>query len=1049
MKKKSTKKMLSKVLSGTLAVGMVLTSGVPAFAEEEAVVDTDATGATYYTSDYSSRQAVLDAGNKLSREIAGEGMVLLKNTENSLPITKGSKVTVLGKNSVNPAYSGGGSGNGALGAGGDPTDLYEALTQTGFAVNPVMKAFYEDTDASGAVRATGSPWGMIGRTIGYSTFETPTSAYGEEQMDSMKDYNDVALVYITRICSEGSDLPRSSWKVTQAENWEGNMADDYSSGHAIVDENGDPIPVDGRSDGSQHYLELDDNEKDMIEMAKQNFDKVVVVLNSGNPMECGEMQADEGVDAIIWAGNPGGTGFLGLCDILTGEVNPSGHLTDTWASDFTKSPTYNNFSQGPTTSTDYDSTAKLVGEPGSDDAYFDFGSGNAFYVDGDTEFTIGNNTYLGEDGLTYSYNRYVKYKEGIYVGYKYYETMAAMIDEAAGEGAGDAWYDSTVVYPFGYGLSYTTFDWNVDSSEMDLSDPNATSTVKVTVTNTGDTAGKDVVQLYASQPYEEGDPEKSEVVLAAYAKTELLQPGESETVELTFDAYDLASWDDDYAHDDTKGAYVLNDGTYSFTLRTDSHNVKEGTDEIDVDLAEDSYITTDPSTGALLQSEMAVASEIINGTELTTLTRADMKNGSTAEEIEDYVLNTALGRDSDDVRHINQEQLEELYKNVYFKETYTTAEEIDAYDSDKEYFQTETPKYSAGNVKEDGTPYMFSDLIGVDPTTEEGAQLYQLVVENASIEELATTIINGSHRITGIESIGMPGQLQEDGPGGFNTQSDSMAFCNNIVIGSTWNTKLAEEMGTIMGEVALWENIGGWYAPSVNIHRNEFGGRNFEYFSEDASLSGDMVAAQIKGASAKGLMCTLKHFALNEQDTDRGRSNDGVLTYADEQVIRELYLKPFEMTVKEGDATCLMGSFNRIGNYWSSSIRELNVNILRGEWGFVGAMITDANSGSFMQADNNIRGGVDWDLTNAGRLDVTVFVDENTGEVSATDTTIYLMQEAVKHIMYATTKSNAINEALGYIAEDGNMHVTDKLEEVTDPAGTHTRLNYIPLNLAD
>lgn len=1031
-----------KWLSGVLALLMLITSCVPAFAAEQ-----DAEGKYYYTSEYSSRQAVLDAGNALAREIAGEGMVMLKNADAALPVAKGASVTVLGKNSVNPVYSGGGSGNGALGAGGDPTDLYEALEATGFVVNPVMKAFYEDIELSGAVRGTGSVWGMIGRTIGYSTFETPVAAYGEEQLNSLKEYNDVAIVYIARLCSEGSDLPRSSWEATQSVNaWTGNLATDYSAGHAIVDENGNPVPVSGRTDGSEHYLELDDNEKAVIELAKANFDKVVVVLNTGNPMEMGTLQADEGVDAIIWAGNPGGSGFLGLCDILNGDANPSGHLTDTWAADFTKSPTWYNFSQGPTSNLNYDSTAKLVGEIGSEDAYYDFGSGNAFFVDGDEAFTVGSNTYLGEDGLTYSYNRYVKYKESIYVGYKYYETMAAEIAKAAGSEAAEAWYAERVVYPFGYGLSYTSFDWKVDGANIDLSAPLAQSTVTVTVTNTGDVAGKDVVQLYLTAPYTQGGVEKSEVALTAYAKTGILAPGASETLTLTFSAYDIASWDDSYAHDDTKGAYVLESGKYTFTLRTDAHSIKAGCEAVTADLAENLYITTDPSTGVVLESELAVAADIINGTELVTMKRTDMAQGTSAEEIENHVLGTVLGRDSDDVRHITQEMLVELYQNVYFKQTYTTMEEIDAFDADKEYFQTERPKTSAGNLKEDGTPYMFSDLIGVDPATEEGAKLYQLVVENASIEELATTVINGSHRITGIESIGMPGQLQEDGPGGFNTQSDSMAFCNNIVIASTWNLDLAQKMGTIMGEVALWENIGGWYAPSVNIHRSEFGGRNFEYFAEDAVLSGDMVAAQIKGATAKGLMCTLKHFVLNEQDTDRGRSNDGVMTYADEQTIRELYLKPFEIAVKEGDATCLMGSFNRLGNYWTSNIRALNINILREEWGFKGAIITDANSGQYMQADGNIRGGVDWDLTSSGRLDVSLFADEN-GNATATDTTIYLMQEAIKHVMYATTKTNAINEVLGYIGEDGQFHTTDKLVEVTDPAGRHTRLNYLPLEL--
>lgn len=449
-------------------------------------------------------------------------------------------------------------------------------------------------------------------------------------------------------------------------------------------------------------------------------------------------------------------------------------------------------------------------------------------------------------------------------------------------------------------------------------------------------------------------------------------------------------------------------------------------------------ITQDPTTGTTLKNQFDEAMNVANGVKFETLTREDMAKG------EDYVLNNVLRADTEEERKINVNDIQYLRSSAYLNETYTTTGEegkisLDELDKNKSYYQTSKPVTSAGHSKEDGTQYMFTDLIGVDPTTEDGAALYQLVVENVSVMELANLVGHGSHQIAAIESIGMPHQYQEDGPGGFNTQADTMAFCNSIVIASTWNVELAEEMGELMGEVALWEDIGGWYAPSVNIHKSEFAGRNFEYFSEDSVLSGDMVAAQIRGASTKGLMCTLKHFALNEQETDRGRSNDGVCTYADEQTIREIYLRPFEIAVKEGGATCIMGSFNRIGNIWASYYSPLNNNVLRDEWGFMGAIITDATSGQYMRNDAMLRGGTDYDLGSHW----VIGTDGSDDGSNISDTTVYLMQEAAKHIFYAVANSNAINEVLGYVGVDGNFHTTDDLHQAE---GT-SRNNYFELEL--
>ena len=1133
---KSSNKLKFALLAFALVIVLTLTFVMSGAVYAVSALDADATpNSTTYTSDYASRADVLEAGKKLSREIAGEGYVMLKNDNNALPLKAGSRITVLGKNSENPVYTGNGSGSGHSSA--PRTTLYTALEQTGFKLNPVMTAFYANTTLSGARRSYSgvNAVGMIARTPGIAGFETPISNYGFAQIKSFDEYNDLALVVITRYSGEGFDLPRSSWASAGTGNIVspgvgGNIGvNDYGAARATwnADTNKfEGTPVVGRTDGSQHYLQLDDNENDLINLAKKSgFKRIAVVLNSADPVEIGDLIDDDGIDAAIWAAGPGNSGFLGLGDILNGSVNPSGHLPDTFLRDFRQNPTFNNFSTGDNMLSQAELNAQRLIRTNADAegvipaGYYDLGTGNAFIVEGlnatnrsfglkttsNTEATSAGNYYytyreVGDNVYdTYSYNRYVKYKEGVYMGYRYHETMYEVL-ESATPGSGDAWYDSTVLFPFGYGLSYTDFEWETVSSNINFAAPKSYSTISVKVTNTGSVAGKDVVQLYSTPPYVYGTTaEKPVRSMIDFAKTKLLQPGESTVVSLKFQAYDLASWYSDIAHDGVEGAYRIDAGEYKFLLQTDSHNMKAGIAPITY-TATEQVITEDPSTGTLLQNQFEDAMEIVNGTTFNVLTRNDMAAGHAA------VMAGVLAHDTAAVRKINKAQLQQLYDVAYLNNVVqrdginldlidsgyyaigkTMTELKDSTSADGMwYYQgpsytdysangngngTRTdnwPTYGANHTTGSGANVRklgFRDLIGVDRDTTSGADLYQRVVENMTLSELATLVNSGSHRTQAVATIGMPLGYHEDGPCGFNTQWDSQLFPVGIVIAAMFNVELAEQMGELIGELALWERISAWYGPATNMHRSEFSGRNFEYYSEDVILSAKTVSAQIRGASNKGLITDLKHFALNEQETDRGRSNDAVCTYADEQTIREIYLKPFEHAVKTGGSVGIMGAFGRIGDQkWASAHVGLNTNVLRGEWGFRGLVITDASSGAYMYSDNFLRGGTDFDLgshTSTGVSNAGAITNTNT----LTATTVFLFQQAAKNIIYANVNSNLINYAgvynsetgvystpvgvLGYTV-DGVRHYTNKTYSQSGNTGTGTsgRTNYASLDLS-
>jgi beta-glucosidase len=670
----------------------------------------------------------------------------------------------------------------------------------------------------------------------------------------------------------------------------------------------------------QHLLELNKDEKDQIALAKEHFDTVVVLINASTSMELGVLQDDPDIDSVLMVGTPGVTGFQALGPILTGEVNPSGRTVDLFSADFTADPTFVNF---------------------------------------------GNNAYTNTDD-----GYFVDYEEGIYSGYRYYETAAeeSFID-----------YDTAVVYPFGYGLSYTTFDWQI--ADQRLGDVEGEISVDVTVTNTGERAGKDVVQLYYTAPYTPGGIEKSSVVLGDFAKTDLLEPGESQTVTVGLAVEDMASYDDVDAR-----AYVLDAGEYQITVRTDSHDLKDGTAPIAYTVPEtivyDEQGRASDVTAATNQFD-DVSAAFTDGT-ATLMSRADFAGTfPTAPEGDDLVADDAT---------------------LAALEMY----QADAGASDPD---AETPTTGAdGDV----------DLIDVRGLDYDDP-MWDALLDQLTVDDMTTLFLTGAYSTAGLPEIGKPSTLDYDGPAGFssfiNTSIYGSAFPTNYLLGQTWNREIAAEMGTAIGNEALTMGISGWYAPAVNLHRSPFAGRNYEYFSEDPVLSGTLATQVVDGALTKGVYSYLKHFALNDQETNRDQN--GLVTWADEQSIRELYLKSFEIVVKDASGEVpyltadgerevaevglggIMSSFNRIGLTWAGGDAALQSSVLRDEWGFQGMVITDMAAVSpYMVAD--------WQLAGGGDLHLS-WANFKTLSDTESPTAVTNLRRAAHNVLYTVANSNAMN----------------------------------------
>ncbi len=662
-------------------------------------------------------------------------------------------------------------------------------------------------------------------------------------------------------------------------------------------EGGDlPIDMAGYEggDAGKHYLELQDSERALLDLVKSNFDEVIVLVNSSNAMELGFVD-DDAVDACLWIGGPGAAGCRAVGQILAGETNPSGRLADTYAYDVTSSP--------------------------------------AYYNAGDFTYT--------KDGADTG-ESYVEYAEGIYVGYRYYETAAA-------DGYID--YDQSVQFPFGYGLSYTTFEQQIVSHD----ETDGKVTVRVKLTNTGSVAGKDVAQLYLSAPYTTGGIEKSAVELAAFSKAKLLEPGESQELELSFSLEDFASFD--YLG---QGRYVLEAGTYAVSLRSNSHDVIDQFDVVvdaTVTYGENSSRAGDVTAAQALFSDAAG--------DITYVSRADWAATMPTQRVES--------------KEATDEILYELDKD-----------NINAlYCSDDPAGEAVSTSTSLGLKLE--------DLVGAEANDSR----WSAIVSQMSVDDMKSLIGYGGFSTVAVESVGKVKTTDIDGPAGLNALTSSISgvqYPSEVVIASTWNAELAQELGQVYASEANAHGVNGVYAPAANIHRTPFSGRNFEYYSEDPVLSGYIGAAEVRGIRSRNICTYVKHFALNDQETNRS----GVAVWSNEQAIREIYLKSFEIIVKQGGTDAIMTSYNRIGTVWAGGSKALINGVLRGEWGFDGVVVTDYDNGGYMNPDQALRAGGDLMLSTTG--------DAPTEVTTGSDYGIGLMQESCARILRMVANSRAYSD---------------------------------------
>ena len=872
----------------------------------------DEVTSVYPTQKATNKAEAFANAQEVNLKLAEEGFVLLKNENAALPMNKGARISVFSKNSVNLSY--GGSGSGGFDTSNNK-NLYESLNDAGFVTNPTLKNFYESSQ-SGPVRTANSSDLDNGDNQKIATAETPQSKYTDAVKNSYADYSDAALVVITRIGGEGFDLPR----------YQGDS--------------------EGAVSPDSHYLELDQNEIDLLTAVTDGtFKRVVVVFNTPSSFEATFLKdsayaafADK-IDAAVWIGFTGSNGITALGEILNGDVNPSGRLVDTWAADFTKNPSFVNFGTGclPDTTDKYDG------------------------------------------GMYYS----VDYEEGIYVGYRYYETR--------GETDGEDWYNANVVYPFGYGLSYTTFDWTVGDASASEIELGTTITVPVTVKNTGSVAGKEVVQLYASAPYTLGGIEKAHKVLVGFAKTKLLQPGESETVTVSFDPYSAASYDYRDANSNGFSGYELEAGEYTLYV---SRNAHESEKAIALNLAADVQIGTDPTTDSEVVNRYTDSEDFLDSDwQLDAmLSRADWEGTWPTPQTAQQHAGT-----------------DRLYEEIRSEEHNNPTD----FDSEEYPWFGEEPTLTLRDLLPS------AEAEGYEPVVSYGDERWEELMMGCDEEEMIALINNGAYHTLAMESVGLPATIHGDGPSGFTCfmskeqVNGTCQYVSELVMASTWNINLMNELGEAVGEEgtigdkATGQPYSSIYAPGVNIHRSPFGGRCSEYFSEDPFISGMMGAAEVQGIQSRGVLPTVKHFVANEQETHRSIGGD--LSWLSEQALREIYLKPFEYTVKLGETRGIMTSFNRIGTRWTGGDYRLLTEILRNEWGFNGLVICDFNTiPQYMIPRMMFYAGGSLDLATQQSA---MWTDCDTSDAGDA---IVLMR-AVKDVMYALVNSNAMNaEVIGY-----------------------------------
>lgn len=936
----------------------------------------------YYNKAGGSKESANEAAVKLAVTAMEEGAVLLKNSNKALPIaaSTSSEVTVnaFGWSFYYPVN--GGSGAGSIGTNNlvSPED---ALGTVGIKINQALKTEYlnwtADNCSTWGARSPGRPTVSLGKTLAHwdvPELDSPAAVFAASNAAA----NSTSLVWLGRSGGEGADAPRQM---------------DFDHGAVSFDQNPD-----------KHYLELTNNEEKLIAEVGAKSDKVIVILNSPSPMEIGELEDDDNIDAILWIGSPGKEGYYGVANVLSGAANPSGRLPDIYAADFLDNPTIMNFSDPNIYASNRTEDIAV-----RYDDYIDYKSGST---------TKTRQVY------------FVGYEEGIYMGYRWHESAAAAgyySDKTAPGTSTDKYYnrDNGVIYPFGYGLSYTTFTQKITSKTFTKGE----FAFDVEVKNTGSVKGKEVVQLYVEAPYTSGGLEKSKVVLAAFGKTDMLEPNTTGTVKLTVKAEDIASYDDT-----TEKAYVLDSGEYKFYLGTAGG----------VNYGSHSWAYADEDSTATFTAAQAINKKMVY---------SEGKDGK---------------RESDAVAATNRFDADMQHNNLKVKDGSKTMSRANFAGS---YPTSPAPAdkvMSAGlksalegklfdtkaNVEKHNNPDDIMPLtnqnFGVNLIDLRGKdyddKMWDYYVQQFTVSEMKELAGKAGWGTSPITRLGKPSSYANDGPQGLKAKglgtdeaATLTAFPCEIVLAATFNEKLLYDIGQAIGEQGLQNGVNGWYAPALNIHRTPFSGRNFEYFSEDPLLSGKLCAAEVSGVASKGLYCFIKHFAVNDQESYARNLNAGasiefsysegnyelkgndciLLTWANEQSLREIYLKAFEIVFKEATtdfkyldsdgnvhikedfkaASATMTSFNCIGDTWAGGSYALITDVLRNEWGFEGFVLTDSIRTDFMYADQMLRAGGD-----ACLMSYEIPIHDTTSATAVNN-----LQSAIKNMCYTLVNSNVMN----------------------------------------
>ena len=878
---------------------------------------------TYFESDFDSVEKLEENGRKVAEQLHAEGSVLLKNN-GVLPLKENAKVSTLSHSSVDMVTCGTGAAD--IDTSNAPT-LKEALESRGISVNGALWDFYTKGAGKDYVRTPGKAANQENQSgrAGWHINEVPVSAYTSDVTSSFAQYNDAAIVTISRISGEGADLASENFK-----------------------------------DG-ENVLSLTKEEQDMLKMAKDNFENVIVLINSTNALECDFIENEEyGVDAVLWIGYTGGWGLNGVADILTGNANPSGRLVDTYCYDNTTAPA-------------------MVGIYGSDYTNYDPDDKEKWY-------SVANGQLDGN-------HHYITYQEGIYVGYRYYETRYEDVVMGT-ENVGDYNYGDTVAYPFGYGLSYTEFEYSDFKTEYNKETDSFEVSVKVT--NVGDAAGKEVVQIYFQSPYTEYDKEngieKASVELCGFDKTEILEPGASEVVTVNVMREELACYDENGAK-----TYILDAGDYYLTAAKNAH------DAVNNVLAAKGYTKAD---GMTADGNVELTYQY-NNKELDTETYSVSR--ATGEAITNQFESADLSQYGYEINYLSRsnwtgtwpetmeiEATEEMFADGLYD--YQTYEGIDGSD-------TKMPTMGADNG------LTLAMMIGKeydDPAWED-------LLDQVTFDEMATLIGQGYHNTAVVPSVSKPATVDDNGPQGFTQNLTGVSECHTAyadenIMAATYNVDLMEELGKALGNDVLDLGASGLYGPAMNIHRNAYAGRNFEYYSEDSFLSGAIAAAEVKGIQSKGVYVYIKHFVLNDSET----ACRCISTWANEQSIREVYLEPFEMAIVDGGAMNVMNSFARLGVVWSGGHEGLMTNVLRGEWGMKGFGLTDFSGnaqfesyGLYMKTFDVARGllaGTDcWDSSSMSWTNDLNKLYKNDPDI------VQAMRQATHRILYTVANSNAMN----------------------------------------